>query len=699
MDEQGDLNLGRVIRLLFLQSKLIISISLIGLILGLGNYLLTEKQYRVSSLLQLQNTNNSPFNSSTGLNFLASGSSQDVNLLTDLYKTRTNILKIVKNFNLNIFFEDPSQELEFYEIELSYLQQGETQEFFYKTYNNFYEIYDEDKNLIIKNEYSKLYLNEESSIKINIKKPLILNQNFKKFIYLHPEDLYSYYYNNINIEVIESSSFYSNDGLIRISMISPDPEKAKSIINFANKNFLDISIRSSTEEARKAIIFIDKQLDSLSEILTRKKQNLKNFKEENQSVNVDLEIKSIIETITKIEEDVNKVDIELAEASSLYTQSNPILKNMNDRKDILLSQKENIEQRIRNLPIAEQQYIDLFRDVEISQELFLELTNRKVGFSIMEASNIGSIRIIDEAFREVQTSPRLIYAIVVFLVFFAVSVFIALLRGAFFLKISNPAELNDSGIDAKIFGVIPKVEIDLENTAKEIDDINFMRSVESTIINIKSAINEKDSNVILFTSPSPSNGKSLISRTFAKRLSEMGHKTLLIDNDLIRGDQHKALKLRKIEPSKFFNLNKDNIKDIEFNENFYVIPKIKGLNDTFNFFYNDSFHSKISEFKNIFDYIIIDTAPILSVSDTSILMSYADLNMLIVRHEISSISQIKQSVFMSDQISHSFDGIIYNDYSRSNSYFGYYDLYGDYRYRYYADKYLYSYGYTEVKDD
>ena len=154
-------------------------------------------------------------------------------------------------------------------------------------------------------------------------------------------------------------------------MISPDPEKAKSIINFANKNFLDTSIRSSTEEARKAIIFIDKQLDSLSEILTRKKQNLKNFKEENQSVNVDLEIKSIIETITKIEEDVNKVDIELAEASSLYTQSNPILKNMNDRKDILLSQKENIEQRIRNLPIAEQQYIDLFRDVEISQNYFL----------------------------------------------------------------------------------------------------------------------------------------------------------------------------------------------------------------------------------------------------------------------------------------------------------------------------------------
>lgn len=699
MDDQGDLNLGRILRLLFLQSKLIIFLSLLGLFVGLGNYFLTEKQYRVSSLLQLQNTNNSPFNSSTGLNFLANGSSQDVNLLTDLYKTRTNILKIVKNFNLNIFFDEVSEGLEFHEIEIFNLEQGENREFFYKTFDNFYEIYDRDKNLIIKTKYSNPYFDDKYSIKINLKKPQILNEDFNKFIYLHPEDLYSYYYANINIEVIESASFYSNDGLIRISMVSSDPEKAKSIINFANKNFLETSIMSSTEEARKAIVFIDNQLDSISEILAAKKQKLKNFKEQNQSVNVDLEIKSIIETVTKIEEEVNKVDIELSEASSLYTQFNPILKNMNERKDILLSQKENIEQRIRNLPIAEQQYIDLFRDVEISQELFLELTNRKVGFSIMEASNIGSIRIIDEAFREVQTSPRIIYAIVIFFMFFAISIFIALMRGAFFLKISNPAELNDSGINEKIFGVIPRVGISSGENPKDIDDINFTRSVESTIINLKSALSNRDSNIILFSSPSPSNGKSLISRTFASRLSEMGHKTLLIDNDLIRGDQHKVLKLKKIEPNKFFNLNKDDIEDIKVSENFYVIPKIKGLNDTFNFFYNDDFKSKLSEFRDIFEYIIIDTAPILSVSDTSILMTYADLNILIVRHEVSSVSQVKQSLFMSDQISCPFDGIIYNDYSRSTSYYGYYELYGDYRYRYYADKYLYSYGYTEVKDD
>ena len=44
------------------------------------------------------------------------------------------------------------------------------------------------------------------------------------------------------------------------------------------------------------------------------------------------------------------------------------------------------------------------------------------------------------------------------------------------------------------------------------------------------------------------------------------------------------------------------------------------------------------------------------------------------------------------------DGIIYNDYSRPKSYFGYYDLYGDYAYRYYAERYLYD-DYYEEKDD
>ena len=101
-------------------------------------------------------------------------------------------------------------------------------------------------------------------------------------------------------------------------------------------------------------------------------------------------------------------------------------------------------------------------------------------------------------------------------------------------------------------------------------------------------------------------------------------------------------------------------------------------------------------FKDSFDYIIMDTAPLLSVSDTLQLLGYSDVKCVVVRHEKSKISEIKQIVGIGDQLGIKFDGILYNAYERPSSYYGYYGLYGNYDYQYYANKYLYeSYDYEK----
>ena len=69
-----------------------------------------------------------------------------------------------------------------------------------------------------------------------------------------------------------------------------------------------------------------------------------------------------------------------------------------------------------------------------------------------------------------------------------------------------------------------------------------------------------------------------------------------------------------------------------------------------------------------------------------------------VRHQINKISEINQSKQIINQLGKSFDGMIYNDYAKPKGYYGYYDLYGDYSYRYYAERYLYD-DYYEVNDD
>jgi Mrp family chromosome partitioning ATPase len=86
----------------------------------------------------------------------------------------------------------------------------------------------------------------------------------------------------------------------------------------------------------------------------------------------------------------------------------------------------------------------------------------------------------------------------------------------------------------------------------------------------------------------------------------------------------------------------------------------------------------------------------LSVSDTAQLLSVSDINLLLTRHNLTKINEIKQMESLSSQIGINFDGVIYNSYEKPSSYYGYYGLYGNYDYQYYANKYLYeSYDYEK----
>ena len=123
-------------------------------------------------------------------------------------------------------------------------------------------------------------------------------------------------------------------------------------------------------------------------------------------------------------------------------------------------------------------------------------------------------------------------------------------------------------------------------------------------------------------------------------------------------------------------------------ENFYLIPRVKGLMNSFHFISNPRYTNFFKELRNQFDYVIFDTAPILSVADTSIILKLSDINLLVLRHGITKIKDVQLTLNMFSQISVPVNGFIYNAYSKPSGYYGYYRLYNNYAYAYYSDKYL-----------
>lgn len=681
------IDFGKIFRFLLMQSKLIVSIMLAAFVLSYVNYIFSTPKYKIQSLLQYESFNQSIFDPSKSLQMASGNSVPDVSNLAALYESRTNILKLIKDLRLNIKIKDLSIS-EHVDIAIDVGENYENNtiknyKFTFSFYDKGYVLLDDELNEIQKSEYGKEI--KFDNLKINIKSANLIDDRHIKVNFQYPESMYNSVKSRI---VIDSSaannSFFSKDALIEVSYVTEDIELGKKIINYANNIFLNQRISVETEKSRKAINFIEKNMISLNEVLEKNKIKLKEFLEKNKSINFSLEVEGILKRIQTLDQSISTLDYEIAKAQEIYTTNNPLYANLLSQKKLVERQKESVLSEIKLMPKEQQDYIDLYNDVEITRALFEELESRRLGFSILEASTIGDIRVVDYAYVNSTVSPRISSVFQITFISLIFACLFAIIRGFNFLPISNPAEIFDNSIHVPIIGVLPSMK-----DVNEQDDTRFNSSIESLILNISSIQKDQPNNkLIAISSPSPFNGKSTLAKKLADGYSRLGKKVLLIDADLKRGKLNKAFNVQTISQKTFKSIDETSLENYNISDNLYVIPRITGLINTFQFLYSFQFKEKVEFLKNHFDIIIFDTAPILSVSDSSILIEQSDFNILVVRHGLNKINELKQSVENYKQINKKIDGIAYNAYAKPSSYYGYYGIYGNYSYQYYADKYL-----------
>lgn len=685
--QKAEIDLGKIFRFLLIQSKLIISIVLLVFLASLVLYMTATKKYEIKSLIQYEAFDQNIFNPSQTAVPFPSGTSSDITNMIELYESRTNYLKVIRDLKLNIEAKGLDYD-ESIDINISSGKNDpiETHKLKFSFSENGYTLLDNDLNEVETSKYGQQILFNDLVISVNAS-----NLNNYRPIDIHfrnPDSMYKSFKNQMNISSNTSRNpYFRNEGLITVSYVTDDIDLGRKIINYANKIFLNQRIYDESEKSRKAINFIDSNIESIEKSVEANKLKLKQFREENKSIDVTLEIEAIINKIQSLDAALSSIDIELAKAEEIYTPNNPAYLNLINKKSLIELQMEEVLSEIEIMPKEQQEYIDLSNNLAVSQALFEELESRRLGFSILEASTIGDIRVVDQAYVDHQVSPRITFVIFATLLAIIFACIVAVIRGLYFLPISNPAEIYDNDIYLPIIGVIPYITQTAEDLKQE---AKLNTSVESLIVNINSIQNNNDDvgKILTITSPTAGNGKSTISMQLADGFSKIGKKVLLIDNDLKRGSLAKNFNFKSISEDTFYLINETTMNKYKVSDNFFLVPRVKGLSNSFQFLYSSQYNDKVKFFKDFFDIIIFDTGPILAVSDTSMLAEKSDFNILVARHGVSKINEIRQCISNFNQINKSIDGIIYNAYAKPQGYYGYYGFYGNYSYQYYADKYL-----------
>lgn len=488
-------------------------------------------------------------------------------------------------------------------------------------------------------------------------------------------------------------------GMLTISLTGEDPSIIERIVESISDNYLAQNIARQAAQDAKSLEFLNKQLPQVRSDLDIAEDKLNQYRRKNDSVDLSLEAKSVLDQIVNVDNQLNELTFRESEISQLYTKEHPTYKALMEKRKTLQEEKAKLNKKVSTMPETQQEILRLSRDVESGRAVYMQLLNRQQELSIAKSSAIGNVRIIDNAVTQPKpVKPKKVLIVLLGFVFGGViSICIVLLRVFLRRGIESPEQLEELGIN--VYASVPVAEIISKTaskkgtfTKKQNDfDKGLLALVNPTDLAIEAirglrtslhfAMMESRNNILMISGASPNAGKTFISSNLAAVISQSGKKVLFIDTDMRKGYAHKLFNVqpenglsdylsKRIELEKV--IKQTSIAGLEFISRGMIPPNPAEL----------LMHQRMGEFLNWanehYDMVILDTLPILAVTDAAVIGNYAGTTLLVARFELNTTKEMTIAFKRFDQSGINVKGCILNGIvKKASSYYGYgYHHYG-----------------------
>lgn len=185
--------------------------------------------------------------------------------------------------------------------------------------------------------------------------------------------------------------------------------------------------------------------------------------------------------------------------------------------------------------------------------------------------------------------------------------------------------------------------------------------------NITFSVPDKESGkVIGITSPCPQEGKSTTSLNLAYSLAEAGNKVILIDSDMRRPSISKMLKMPKSPglSNRLTNAEEKAISIGILHENLSIMFSGDIPPNPSELISSDNMKALIEEFRNHYDYVIVDLPPVTAVSDPLIMSKHIDGLAIVIRHGHTRRRDVMETMRQLKLVNAKILGFILNGYSK-----------------------------------
>ena len=485
-------------------------------------------------------------------------------------------------------------------------------------------------------------------------------------------------------------------GILRLALEGENPEKIQDILNSIASDYLMQNVERTSAEAEKSLQFLRGHLPDIKQQLDQSEGKLNQFKIENDSVDLALEAESVLKTMVTIESQLNELTFREADIAQRFKKSHPAYLALIEKRSTLEGEKLRLENMVAKMPQTQQEVIRLSRDVEVNQAIYLQLVEKVQELNVMKASAVGNVRILDyaETLEEPVKPKKAIIVVIATLLGGLLSITFVLVKEALHKGVENPDEIEAIGLP--VYASVPKSDLQLELTNRFKSKKHKISGTQALLAesnpadlsiealrglrtSLHFAMLEAKNNILMISGPAPGIGKSFISTNFAAVAAKTGQKVLLIDADMRKGYLQQSfgekwdngLSDMLISKSDFAeSVKPTQIENLDIVTRGQVPPNPSEL----------LMHSRFAELmewaSNEYDLVIVDTPPVLAVTDPSVVGAYAGTTLMVARFGQNSLKEIEVARNRFEQSGIDVKGVIFNAIEKkaSSSYgYGYYN--------------------------
>ncbi|EPO6662740.1 TPA: polysaccharide biosynthesis tyrosine autokinase [Klebsiella aerogenes] len=485
-------------------------------------------------------------------------------------------------------------------------------------------------------------------------------------------------------------------GMLGLTLTGDDPALLVKMLDSISDNYLSQNVARQAAQDAKSLEFLSTQLPKVRAELDSAEDKLNAYRKQKDSVDLTMEAKSVLDQIVNVDNQLNGLTFKEAEISQLYTKEHPTYKALMEKRKTLQQEKDKLNKRVNAMPSTQQEVLRLSRDVESGRAVYMQLLNRQQELNIAKSSAIGNVRIIDNAVidpKAVKPNKILVVLVGVIIGLF-LSVGMVLLRVLLRRGIESPEELEELGIN--VYASIPISEWLAKESSKagkkkknesakllavENPADLAIEAIRSLRTSLHFAMMESRNNVLMISGASPNAGKTFVSTNLAAVIALTNKKVLFIDADLRKGYVHKMLghkQLKGLSEILSGQIKVDNVVEKVPGGEFDYIGRGQVPPNPAELLMHPRFGELVQWASNNYDLVIIDTPPILAVTDAAIIGHYAGTILLVARFEANTPKEISVSVNRFEQSGLAIKGCILNGVvKKASSYYGYgYNHYG-----------------------